>query len=113
MPTPAAAGVAPAVAVSAPKPAPAKPVPSAPTPARAPRVPLSARLAQAGAGIRRTVARVPWQAWRTLAGIVVLGLVWWAIARSCDRPRAAQPEAAPAVRPVTSPVRPAPEPYLD
>ena len=89
------------------------PPPPVAKPPKAPAVPLRARLRQAGAALRQAVAAVPWQVWRTLAGIVVLVLIGWAIARSCAKPRAERPEAAPAVRPVTSPVRPAPEPYLD
>ena len=106
---PPAPAPAPAVAAVPPSNAP----PPAAKPPNAPAVPLRARLEQAGNAVRRTVAAIPWQAWRTLAGVVVLGLVWWAIARSCEKPRPTQAEPAPSVRPVASPVRLGPEPYLD
>jgi len=79
---------------------------------KAPRISVRARLATAGQTLARGLSKVPWQAWRTLGGIVVLALVWMLVARACNR----QPEvkATPALStPLTHPWVAAPEAYLD
>ncbi|MDD3441354.1 MAG: hypothetical protein PHU50_07850, partial [Kiritimatiellae bacterium] len=91
---------------------------SAPGAAAAPvrnaaRVSLRERAAGAGRAAAKGLSRVPWQAWRTLAGIAVLAVAWALIARACDRSPEEKPAVPAAARPLTQPWVPAPEPYLD
>ena len=76
------------------------------------RISVRERVALAGRTVSHSLSKVPWQAWRTLGGIVVLALAWMLIARACNR----QPEVR-ATRvlstPLTQPWVAAPEPYLD
>ena len=93
------------------------PVSAAPTPKPpvrpAPAVPLRARLGALGQVLRQKLARIPWQVWRTLAGLIILALLWVGISRACARRRAEAPPAPAAVQPLTEPCRPPAEPYLD
>ena len=86
---------------------------AAAAPKKAPRVSLRERAAGAGRAAAKGLSRVPWQAWRTLAGIAVLAVAWVLMARACDRPPEEKPAVPAAVRPLTQPWVPAPEPYLD
>ena len=88
--------------------------PAAPPPAaKAPRVPVRARLAAAGRLVGRKFAAVPWQVWRTLFGIVVMAVLWIWIARACEQSRIRAAAAPPAQVPLIDPCHPPPEPYLD
>ncbi len=62
------------------------------------------------AAIRAGVARVPWQTWRTLAGLVVILLLWSGISRSCAKRDTVAERMDP---PLAQTWIPAPEPYLD
>ena len=79
---------------------------------KTPRISVRERMALAGRTVSHSLSKVPWQAWRTLGGIVVLALAWMLMARACNR----QPEVR-ATRalstPLTQPWVAAPEPYLD
>ena len=77
-----------------------------------PKMPIRARARQMGAAIQKAFARIPWQIWRTLAGIMVIALAIFWISRACTRGRLAQPPVAPP-QPLTDACYPAPEPYLD
>ena len=91
----------------------AAPRPPPVAPPSAPAVPLRARCANVFAALRARFAAIPWQVWRTLAGLVVLVLLAFGIARACAKSKSAAPPAPAATTPLTDPCRPAPEPYLD
>ena len=91
------------------KPAVAEPPKAAPA---KPKVSVARRLRRASSAIRGAFARIPWQVWRTLAGVIVLALVFYWISRACSRMSDAPP--APARQaPLVEKCHPAPEPYLD
>ena len=97
--------------VAAPQPAPA--AVAAPPPKKEPGLPLRVRLRTAGVALRGKIAAIPWQVWRTLAGLIALALVWAWVARACEKSKSESPPAPAANRPLTAPCRAAPEPYLD
>ena len=77
------------------------------------RVPLKARLGHVGQAFRKGIQSIPWQAWRTLIGLLLLALAWVLIARACERRKNNIPEAPSTGRPIIEATCPAPEPYLD
>ena len=105
-----------AIRITAPPPPSSSPratsVPARPT-VKAARVPLKARLLHAGQTFRKGLQSVPWQAWRTLIGLLLLTLAWVLIARACERRKTNMPETPPTGRPIIEATCPAPEPYLD
>ena len=105
--------VAPPVAVALPAPAPVPPAVAVAPSKKEPGIPLRTRLSQAGVSARKKLAAIPWQVWRTLAGLIVLALAWVWIARACEKSKSEPPSAPAATRPLIAPCRPAPEPYLD
>ena len=74
---------------------------------------MQVRLGALGQSVRQRLGRIPWQVWRTFAGVLILALLWIGMAKACARRRAEAPPPPAAAKPLTEPCRSPAEPYLD